>query len=109
LVFGVYKKSTFTLFDIEVEKLVDIEVPNQEYGLRIYHIPSNASLLDYIQVRKVMDNKENVIGNFERYDSLVSYSLADTALELRLINTVQMRPKVDTLILKLNYGIVVEN
>ncbi|WP_159728068.1 hypothetical protein [Sphingobacterium sp. 18053] len=101
IVFVIYKMSTFSLFDIEVNRLAEFDVPEQNYKLRIYHVPSNATLLDYIQVRKFKNNKEDVLQNYGRYDSLVSYLLSDTSLELRLINTVQMKSRTDTLILKL--------
>ncbi len=99
--FVIYKMSTFSLFDNEVKRLAEFDVPEQDYKLRVYHVPSNATSLDYIQVRKFKNNKEDVLENYERYDSLVSYLLSDTVLELRMINTVQMKPKTDTLILKL--------
>lgn len=102
VVFVIYKISTFTLFDDELKKIVDIEVPNNDYKLRIYHVPSNATGLNYIQVRKLRDNQEDIIGNFERYDSLISYLLSDTLLELRLMNTISLRPTEDKVILKLN-------
>lgn len=61
----------------------------------------NATSLDYIQVRKFEHDKEDVIENYERYESLVSYMLSDTLLELRIINTVLMKPKMDMFTLKL--------
>ncbi len=99
--FVIYKMLTFSLFDVEVKRLVEFDVPEQDYKLRVYHVPSNATSLDYIQVRKFENNIEDVLENYERYDSLVSYLLSDTSLELRVINTVQMKPRTDTLILKL--------
>ena len=99
--FAIYKVSTFSLFDSEVKRLAEFDVPEQDYKLRVYHVPSNATMLDYIQVRKFENNKEHILENYERYDSLVSYLLSDTSLELRIINTVQMKPKIDTLILRL--------
>ncbi|GAA0884056.1 hypothetical protein GCM10009120_26540 [Sphingobacterium siyangense subsp. cladoniae] len=97
----IYKITTFELFEVKARRLEEIQIPNQNYILRIYHIPSNATLLDYIQVRKFQNNSEDILGSFERYDSLVTYSLSDSTLELMMINTVQMKPRIDTLILKL--------
>ena len=99
--FVIYKMSTFTLFGTEVKRLVEFDVPGQEYKLRVYHVPSDATSLDYIQIRKFKNNKEDVLENFERYDSLVSYLVSDTSLELRMINTVQMKPRTDPLMIKL--------
>ena len=99
--FVIYKMATFSLFESEVKRLVEFDVPQQDYKLRVYHVPSNATMLDYIQVRKFKNNKEDILENYERYDSLVSYLLSDTSLELRIINTVQMKPRIDTLILGL--------
>ncbi|GAA0886376.1 hypothetical protein GCM10009120_49750 [Sphingobacterium siyangense subsp. cladoniae] len=99
--FVIYKMTTFSLFDSEVKRLVEFDVPEQDYKLRVYHIPSNATMLDYIQVRKFKNNKEDILENYKRYDSLVSYLLSDTSLELRIINTVQMKSRIDTMILRL--------
>ncbi|WP_286736531.1 MULTISPECIES: hypothetical protein [Sphingobacterium] len=99
--FVIYKTTTFSLFDSEVKRLVEFDVPEQDYKLRVYHVPSNATMLDYIQVRKFKNNKEDILENYKRYDSLVSYLLSDTSLELRIINTVQMKPRIDTMILRL--------
>lgn len=98
---GIYKMLTFSLFDDPITNLEEIGVPNRDYKLRIYHVPSNATSQDYIQVRKIKDGHETVMGSFERYDSLISYSLTNTVLELRLKNTTSNRSKVDSVYLQL--------
>ncbi|GEM_PF-5066085 len=59
--------------------------------LEIRTLYVNVTNLDYIQVRKLEHDKEDVLENYERYGSLISYMLSDTLLELRIINTVQNR------------------
>jgi len=58
LLFGIYKLSTFAIFDEEFKEIETISIPNKNYTIKIYHIPSNASSQSYIQIRK----SENGVG-----------------------------------------------
>lgn len=75
LVFGVYKLSTFSLFNDEFKVVESIQVPDKNYTIKIYHIPSNASSQSYIQIRKIEDGVEEVLESYERFDHLDSYSI----------------------------------
>ena len=39
LLFGIYKLSTFAIFDEEFEEIETIRIPNKSYTIKIYHIP----------------------------------------------------------------------
>ena len=59
-------------------------MPNRNFKIGIYYLPSNATSQDYIQVRKIEDGVENVIENFERYDCVVKIELkGDSILSLK--------------------------
>ena len=58
LLFGIYKLLTFAIFDEEFKIIETISIPNKNYTIKIYHIPSNASSQSYIQIRK----SENGVG-----------------------------------------------
>ena len=50
LLFGIYKLSTFAIFNEEFKEIETIRIPNKNYTIKIYHIPSNASSQSYIQI-----------------------------------------------------------
>lgn len=84
LVFGIYKISTFTLFGDEFKVVESIIVPDKNYTIKIYHIPSNASSQSYIQLRKIENGVEEVLESYERFDHLDSYSLEKDTLVLSM-------------------------
>lgn len=84
LVFGIYKLSTFALFDDEFMVVENIKVPDKNYAIKIYHIPSNASSQSYIQIRKIEDGVEEVLESYERFDHLNSYYLKKDTLVLTI-------------------------
>lgn len=99
--FAIYKVSTFSLFEESNLDLTEIIIPNKDYKLKLVFVPSNATSQDYIQVKKVKDNNESVIHNYERYDTVVSHIVTDSTLQLILMNT-NLNSKVqDTVYLKL--------
>ena len=61
LLFGIYKLSTFAIFDEEFKEIETIRIPNKNYTIKIYHIPSNASSQSYIQIRKSENGVEEVL------------------------------------------------
>lgn len=100
--FVVYKISTFSLFDIEVKEVSMIDVPNKNFKIGVFYLPSNATSQDYIQVRKIENGVENVIGNFERYDFVVKSELiGDSLLSLVLKDTSMNAVKQDTFLITL--------
>ena len=79
-----------------------INVPNRNFKVGIYYLPSNATSQDYIQVRKIEDGVENVIENFERYDYVVRTELkGDSVLSLVLKDTRLNVTKPDTFLIDL--------
>ncbi|MDR1877786.1 MAG: hypothetical protein LBQ84_09205 [Flavobacteriaceae bacterium] len=84
LFFGVYKLSTFTIFDDEFKVVESIKIPDKNYIIRIYHIPSNASSQSYIQIRKIENGVEEVLESYEQFDHLNSYSLKKDTLVLTI-------------------------
>lgn len=84
LIFGIYKLSTFTLFDDEFKVIESIQIPNKNYLIKVYHIPSNASSHSYIQIRKFENGVEEILESYERFDHLESYSLEKDSLALTI-------------------------
>jgi len=58
LLFRIYKLSTFAIFDEEFKIIETISIPNKNYTIRIYHIPSNASSQSYIQISKLSNHQK---------------------------------------------------
>ncbi len=75
--FGVYFLSNFDLFEDEIILIEEIQIPNKNYSLKMYNIPSNATLESSIQIRKICNGKEEVLNNYTRYNTLVDYSLLE--------------------------------
>jgi hypothetical protein len=95
----IYKASTFNVFDVEIIKVAEIEVPNKSYKIGLYYLPSNASSQSYIQV-KSLGNQE-VLQNFERYNFLNDYKLLNDTLRLVLSDTSFIERKADTVFFRL--------
>lgn len=94
-----YRAASFQLFDTNFIELESIEIPNKDYNIQLYLIPSNASSQNYIQVRKIKHNVVDVIANYERYNQVDGYSVSDTLLQLILRENAHR--KADTLSIEL--------
>ena len=92
LLFGIYKLSTFAIFDEEFKEIEAISIPNKNYTIKIYHIPSNASSQSYIQIRKSENGVEEVLQNYDRYDWLL-YKKGDFEIKIRRFYSIQTRRK----------------
>lgn len=100
--FIIYKISTFSLFDIEIKEVSIIDVPNQDFKVGVFYLPSNTTSQDYIQVRKIENGVGNVIENFERYDFVLELELTgDSLLMLVLKDTSLNTVKPDTFLVNL--------
>lgn len=75
LFYGVYKLLTFQLFDSEIEKLEVIDIPEKDYSISIYYVPSDATIQSSIQVRKMQNGVVEVLENYERFNFLNSFKL----------------------------------
>ena len=94
------------VLNVKHKELSVIEVPGQSYKLQIVNIPSNATIQSSIQVRKLLDDKEDeeILQDYERYNYLESYKLlGDTALMIVVKDTISYlgRKQLDTMIVKL--------
>lgn len=94
----IYKASTFNVFDVEISKIAEIEIPNK-YKIGVFYLPSNASSQSYIQIRR-LENGE-VLQNYERYNFVNDYKLFNDTLRLVLSDTSFVKRKTDTLFFKI--------
>ena len=102
IVFVVYKILTFSIFDVEIKEISMVDVPNKNFKIGIYYLPSNATSQDYIQVRKIENDVEHVIENFEKYNFVVKSDLmGDSVLSLILKDSIMNVVKQDTFFIKL--------
>jgi hypothetical protein len=93
-------QTNFKLFDEEPTEITQFKFKTSTFG--IYHIPSNATLQEYIQVRKIFSKRNfEVLNSFERYQVLISYKLIKDSLQLILSDTASYRPRQDTLKIKI--------
>jgi len=106
IVFGIvcffaYEFAGFTMFDVKIEKITEIKVPNKFYRIGLYYLPGNATSQDYIQVKR-LGNRDTVLQNYERYNFVSDYRIIDD-INLRLIlrDTTFSDRKADTVFLKL--------
>lgn len=100
--YGVYMLSTFSLFDDEIILIEEITLSSKNYDLKIYHIPSNATNQSYIQIRKTDNEVEEVLGSYERYNSLSEYEILDSdSLSISLKNTNLLNSSVKKIKIKL--------
>lgn len=80
-IFCFYKIWTFEIFDNEISLIKQYQIPSKNYQIRIYHIPSNATMQSVIQIRKYNDGIEEVLKSYENYNELnESYIKSDTLI-----------------------------
>ncbi len=87
LLFGIYKLSTFRIFDDEIKVIEEFRPQNKNYTIRLYYVPSNATTQSYIQVRKIESSIEEVLGSYERFNYLDNYSLIGDTLFISVSDT----------------------
>lgn len=88
VLFGIYKLSTFTLFDDDINKIEEFSVPSKDYSIRIYFVPSNATTQSNIQVRKFESGVGEVLESYERFNYLENYSIKVDTLILSIGDTI---------------------
>jgi len=96
-----YMFLTFDLFEVSNDKLKVINVEGKPYKIILYRINGNATVQSGIQVRKLDNGQELTLKQYDRYDSLMSFSVKKDSLLLVLKNTNFMKQKPDTLYLKI--------
>lgn len=63
-----------------------IDIPNNDYKLKVVFQPSNATIQSAIQVRKInKDNKESVLETYERYNVLDTYKLINNTTFMMVV------------------------
>ena len=101
--YGVYKFSSFTLFDegLNLKAIETIELVDKKYNINIYYIPSNAATQPNIQIRKVQGDLEELIEVYERYNFLESYEVNNDSLFIVLNDTMRKHVKAKKFSVKL--------
>ena len=80
-----------SLLNSKSKELYSIKIPNKNYTLSIYHLPSSATIQSAIQVRKKFKDKEEVINTYERYNQMDTCVLInDTTFLLVIRDTVSV-------------------
>lgn len=89
--------SSIKLFEAESEEVLSISLPLDEIKVSVQYIPSNSISNDYIQVRLYSDDTEEIIGNFECYNCVISSELkGDSVFFLVLRKTNLITASTDT-------------
>lgn len=102
LLYGFYRMLTFSLFDEDFNVVKDISLPGKEYILKVYYIPPNATSQSYIQLRKVENDKETVLANFERYNYFNGYEVVgEDSLILLVSDTLRAKELIRKKVIKL--------
>ncbi len=99
LIYFIYSLSNFQIFDVEVQKITNVDLIDKPYNLAIYYVPSNASNQSSIQIREV--KKDSVLQFYERYNYFKEYKISNDTLFLFLADTSLTPIKIDTLHFKL--------
>jgi len=94
-----YVLLTFDMFEVSLYKVCEIELPNKNYTIGLFHKPSNAVDQSCIQIRKL--GTEVVLQNYERYNFVNSCKLSNDTLKLVLSDTIFVERKSDTIYFKL--------
>lgn len=77
-----YQLVTFKLFDVNYTIIEKISIPDKKYQIHIYYVPGDATIESSIQVRKIENNVQEVLGRYERFNYLNSYSITKDSLIL---------------------------
>lgn len=104
-VFLIYIVGTFIVFNLSgtsIHKLKTIPVTAKPYKIILYKIDGDATVQSGIQVRESRDRaEEHTLKHYDRYDSLLCWSISKNKLTLVLKNTSISGQKSDTLHLDL--------
>lgn len=99
IIYFMYSLSNFKIFDVEVQKITNVDLIDKPYKLGIYYVPSNASSQSSIQIRE--EKKDSVLQFYERYNYLKEYKIINDTITLFLADTSLTPTKIDTLYFKL--------
>ncbi len=95
----IYLLSSFSLFENNTQLLKEIKM-KQGYTIKIYHIPSDATMQETIVIMKSHDGQESLIRKFERYDKIKEHNLINSdSLKLILYNSNLNKELTTTIVL----------
>jgi len=88
-----------SILTTDVKELSVTNIPNKNYKITVFYLPSNATVQSAIQVRKKFVDYEEVIATYERYNSMDTCGLInDNTFMLVLRDTISiLGNKPDTL------------
>ncbi|MCX6351279.1 MAG: hypothetical protein NTX03_05395 [Bacteroidetes bacterium] len=83
------------------KELKVLQAPKRDFKLKIVYIPSNATIQSSIQVRKVYNNNEVIMKDYERYNSVDTiFFKNDSSVIIVLRDTISyLGNKADTMLL----------
>lgn len=84
----------------ELKLLKEFNMSDKDLTIRIYLVPPNATNSSFIQIKRIWNNKEEVIENFENYNKIDSaYFIEKDSLRLFLSDADHdNRVKIDTVV-----------
>lgn len=84
----------------KLKLLKEFNMPDRDLTIRIYLVPPNATNSSFIQIKRIWNNKEEVIENFENYNKIDSaYFIEKDSLRLFLSDVDHdNRVKIDTVV-----------
>jgi hypothetical protein len=91
------------LFSEDTPKMLSsLKLGNRNFNISIYYIPANATSQNYIQIRKVYNDKhEEIYKNFERYQGINDLKVVnDSLFRVVVLDTMSYKTRVDTMIIK---------
>lgn len=91
-----YNFYNFKLFEeSEIKLLEELKVPNRNYKVRLYYIPSNATNQSYIQVRAIKDNEEKILESYVRVNYLDNFEILNNDTLKLFIQDTLLNSKVE--------------
>ena len=83
----IYFLSNFTLFEESDVLMEKISNPTKGFSVKIYKIRPNATVQGGIQVRKVINGKEEIAKNNERYDVLEECKSENNVFYIKVLDS----------------------
>ncbi|MNE28056.1 hypothetical protein D3C87_15940 [compost metagenome] len=86
--------------DPELKLLKEFNMSDRDLKIKVYLVPPNASNSCFIQIKRIWNNKEEVIENFENYNQIDNaYFIGKDSLRLFLSDVDHKnRVKIDTVV-----------
>ena len=99
-----YKIATFSIFgEIKFTELKTLSLPTKDYIIKVFYVPGSATDQRSIQVRKIGENKTEILSNYDRYDKLIECTvIGQDTLRLILGNSMFAESEPDTIYMNLN-------